>query len=224
MARLVVPGLPHHVTQRGNRRQQTFFTDDDYRLYIELMSQWCQEHRVEIWAYCLMPNHVHMIATPSTAEGLRQAFGEAHRRYTLHVNSREGWQGCLWQGRFRSFAMDNRHLLSAARYIELNPVRAGLVDRAEEYRWSSAAAHIVSRDDRLVAVRPLLQEVGDWHQFLGVQVDTQGDMRIRRHEKTGRPLGGAQFIAHLEEASGRVLRPRTRGPKRKPARFMVSPN
>ena len=141
LARVVVPGLPHHVTQRGNRRQQTFFCDEDYRSYLELMGQWCSAHQVEIWAYCLMPNHVHLIAVPQSADGLRRAVGEAHRRYTRSVNFREGWRGHLWQGRFASFVLDERYLLTAARYVELNPVRAGLISAPSRYPWSSAAAH-----------------------------------------------------------------------------------
>ena len=130
LARLVIPGLPHHVTQRGNRRQQTFFNDGDYAAYLELMADWCREEGVEIWSYCLMPNHVHLIAVPKTEDGLRRAIGEAHRRYTRRINFREKWRGYLWQGRFASFIMDKPYLLAAARYVELNPVRAKLVDRA----------------------------------------------------------------------------------------------
>ena len=119
--------MPHHVTQRGNRRQQTFFGEEDYQHYLELMAQFCRAEQVAIWAYCLMPNHVHLIVVPQSAESLRRAIGEAHRRYTRWINFREGWRGHLWQGRFASFVMDEDHLLTAARYVELNPVRAGLV-------------------------------------------------------------------------------------------------
>src|SRR5205823_14941463 len=111
LARTVIPYLPHHVTQRGNRRQQTFFSDEDYALYIALMADWCRRRRVEIWSYCLMPNHVHLIAVPAREWPLREAIGEAHQRYTRQVNLREGWRGHLWQGRFASFVMDERHLL-----------------------------------------------------------------------------------------------------------------
>jgi REP element-mobilizing transposase RayT len=114
LARLVVPGMPHHVTQRGNRRQQTFFNDGDYAAYRELMAQWCREYAVEIWGYCLMPNHVHLIAVPSAEDGLRLAIGEAHERYTRRINFRERWRGYLWQGRFASFVMDEPYLLAAA--------------------------------------------------------------------------------------------------------------
>src|SRR4030042_2517893 len=105
IARVVVPGFPHHVTQRGNRRQRVFFSDSDYEAYIDLMSEWCKKYRVEIWAYCLMPNHIHLIATPKTKDGLCRAIGEAHRRYTREINFRKKWHGYLWQGRFASFAM-----------------------------------------------------------------------------------------------------------------------
>ena len=98
LARVVAPGLPHHVTQRGNRRQQTFFCDEDYGGYVELMAQFCRAEQVEIWAYCLMPNHVHLIAVPQSADGLRRAIGEAHRRYTRMVNFREGWRGHSGRG------------------------------------------------------------------------------------------------------------------------------
>ncbi len=133
IARVVAPGMPHHVTQRGNRRQQTFFNDDDYRFYQTLMSEWCKANDVEIWAYCLMPNHIHLIAVPKTSDGLKLAIGEAHRRYTRRINFREGWRGHLWQGRFSSFIMDEKYLLACTRYIELNPVRAGFVKNPEDW-------------------------------------------------------------------------------------------
>jgi putative transposase len=137
LARVVAPGFPHHITQRGNRRQQTFFCDEDYQRYVELMAEWCNALEVEILAYCLMPNHVHLIAVPQSADGLGRAIGEAHRRYTRMINFRERWRGHLWQGRFASFVLDEPYLLTAARYVELNPVRAGLVGAPSRYRWSS---------------------------------------------------------------------------------------
>jgi len=132
--RVIAPGIPHHITQRGNRRMQTFISNEDYSTYIDLMAEWCRKLRVEVWAYCLMPNHIHMIAVPETEDGLRRAIGEAHRRYTRGINFREGWRGHLWQGRFASFPMDETYLLATARYIELNPVRARLVPNPFSYR------------------------------------------------------------------------------------------
>jgi REP element-mobilizing transposase RayT len=128
IARVVVPGVPHHVTQRGNRREITFFGDADYRLYRDLLGAAAAKARAEIWAYCLMPNHVHVIVTPKGEDGLRRTFGDLHRRYTAHVNARNQWTGHLWQARFSSVAMDEDHLIAAIRDVSLNPVRARLVD------------------------------------------------------------------------------------------------
>lgn len=219
IARVVAPGVPHHVTQRGNRRQRTFFDEGDYRAYLDLMREWCAAYEVEIWAYCLMPNHVHLIAVPRAEDGLRLAIGKAHLRYSRRVNFREGWRGHLWQGRFASYPMDASHTLAAARYIEMNPVRAGLVSKAEDWPWSSARAHLSGRDDVLAQVEPLLAEVGAWGSFLANPVPEHELAAMRRHERTGRPLGGERFLARLEDILGRRLRPGKPGPKpAKPAR------
>jgi len=191
LARVVAPGVPHHITQRGNRRQQTFFCQGDYEAYVQLMAEWCHREGVEVWAYCLMPNHVHLIAVPESPESLRRALGEAHRRYTRGVNFREGWRGHLWQGRFASFPMDEAHTLQAARYIELNPMRAGLARRAREYQWSSAAAHGLRRNDALVRVRPLLDMVGkaQWGKFLG-EADGRGAVGAAATARADGPAAG----------------------------------
>ncbi len=207
--------MPHHITQRGNRRQQTFFNNGDYAAYLELMADWCREEGVEIWGYCLMPNHAHLIAVPSSEDGLRWAIGEAHRRYTRRINFREKWRGYLWQGRFASFVMDDPYLLAAARYVELNPVRAGLVPSAGDWPWSSARAHLAGRDDQLVRVAPLLAMIPDWSAFLASAVPEEQIRDIRRHGRTGRPLGDENFVARLEETAGRALKPQKRGPKPK---------
>ena len=215
LAHVVAPGIPHHITQRGNRRQPTFFCEEDYQCYLELMAQFCRPEQVEIWAYCLMPNHVHLIAVPQSADGLRQAIGEAHRRYTRRGNFREGWRGHLWQGRFASFALDESYLLSAARYVELNSVRAGLVNAPSRYRWSSAAAHLRGRDDSLVRVAPLLQLAPNWRRML-VSVIREEELKVLRgREHTGRPLGDEAFLASLEQNLGRILRRQKPGPKGK---------
>lgn len=205
IARAVAAGYPHHITQRGNRRQQTFFCDEDYKVYISLMSNWCKKFKVEIWAYCLMPNHVHIIAVPESEEGLRSAIGEAHRRYTRHVNFREGWRGHLWQGRFSSYPMDESYLLAAVRYVEINPVRAGLVKEPWSYLWCSAHAHLTGVDDNLVKVAPLLEIVKDWRGFLLSAISEKEMEELRKHERTGRPLGNERFVEKLEGALGRIL-------------------
>jgi putative transposase len=213
LARVVAAGMPHHITQRGNRRQPTFFRDEDYVEYLELMAEWTRECDVAVWAYCLMPNHTHLIAVPKTADGLRRAIGEAHRRYTRYVNFREGWRGHLWQGRFASFVMDEPYLLAAARYIELNPLRAGLADSPRAYRWSSARAHLRGKDDLLVKVAPLLDLAGDWRKLLTGAVCEEELKRFRAHETTGRVMGDEDFQKRLEKKLGRALRRQKPGPK-----------
>ena len=162
-----------------------------------------------------MPNHIHAIAVPSSEEGLRWAIGEAHRRYTRRINFREKWRGYLWQGRFASFVMDEAYLPAAARYIELNPVRAGLVCNPCDWPWSSARAHLAGRDDPFVKVAPLLAMVPDWAAFLNSAMPEEELRDIRRHSRTGRPLGDETFLGRLEETIGRALMPQKRGPKPK---------
>jgi REP-associated tyrosine transposase len=215
MARAVAPSLPHHITQRGNRRQRTFFGADDYLLYLALAAEWCDRYGVEVWAYCLMPNHVHLIAVPRSSDGLRRAIGEAHRRYTTAINRRKGWSGHLWQGRFASYVMDDHYTLAPARYVELNPVRAGIVTCAEDYPWSSARAHLIGRDDCWVKVAPLLERAGDWSSFLGKGATPEEARWLRTHERTGRPLGADAFVGDLERTLSRILRPRPPGPEPK---------
>ena len=175
------------------------------------MAEWCGQRGGEVWAYCLMPNHVHLIAVPQSEDGLARAIGEAHRRYTRRINFREGWRGYLWQGRFASFVMDEPYLLAAARYVELNPVRAGLVVDAADWPWISAKAHLSGRDDRLVRVAPLLAMLTDWRDFLNSAIPEEELRDLREHARTGCPLGNATFLERLEKAAGRVLRPRKAG-------------
>jgi len=196
---------------------ETFFSDSDYRTYLRYVSEGCRKAETQVWAYCLMPNHVHLIMVPSSEDGLRGALGEAHRRYTRHVNLREGWQGYLWQGRFHSFPMDEEHLLACVRYVELNPVRAGLVARPEDWRWSSARAHLSGKDDDLAMAAPMLGRVPDWKGFLSGGLTEAELKRLRSHSRTGRPYGTPAWIEKLERTTGRTLRKRK--PGRKP-RFL----
>ena len=211
LARVVVPGRPHHVTQRGNRRMKTFFNEGDYREYLGLMVEWCAQRRVSIWSYCLMPNHVHLIVVPKTAEGLCLAVGEAHRRYTRHVNFREGWRGHLWQGRFASFVMDESHLMAAARYVERNPVKAGLVARAEDWAFSSAAAHVRGPGDGVAEVAWLQERIAgwvcSWRQYLRKTDEKTFAAAMRLSESTARPLGDEAFLKKLSRRLGRDLLP-----------------
>jgi putative transposase len=206
VARIVVPEAPHHVTQRGNRRQRTFFSDADYAGYLGLMANACRRAGVEIWAYCLMPNHVHLIAVPSTEAALAEAVGTAHLHYTRRINRREDWNGYLWQGRFASFPMDDAHLASCVRYIALNPVRAGLVGCASDWRWSSVRAHLEGRRDPLITPGPVSEMIGaDPHAFFASDVEEEGLRAFRHASTTGRPLGSRPWLKELESRTGRDL-------------------
>jgi putative transposase len=215
LARLVLRGIPYHVTQRGNRRQQTFFEEGDFAVYRDLLAEAGRRAGTSVWSYCLMPNHVHLIVVPSDEDGLRRTFADAHRRYTAFINARHRWTGHLWQGRYGAVAMDEQHLAAAARYVALNPVRARLVDRAEEWPWSSARAHLAGRDDGLVEVAPLLERYGEFSAFLGAAEDEQATRALRLAETTGRPVGRADWLSEIEARSGRSFAPKKRGPKPK---------
>ena len=215
LARIVIPGIPHHVTQRGNRREQVFFGSDDYRAYLGFLRFAARGSNTSIIAYCLMPNHVHLILLPDDKDGLRATLADTHRRYTGRINARNEWTGHLWQGRFGSVAMDEAHLYSAVRYVSLNPVRARLVTRAEDWEWSSVRAHLAGVSDGVVDVAPVLDRFPDFAAMLTSGEDEAGFEEIRRAETAGRPVGSADWLREMERLTGRVLGPKKRGPKRK---------
>ena len=213
IARVVVPGHPHHVTQRGCRRQRTFFIADDYRYYLELLRKRKVGAGTSVWAYCLMPNHVHLVVVPETEQSLSRFLGPAHREYALEVNRRMGWQGHLWQERFHSFVMDECHLFAAVRYVEMNPVRASLCASAGDWPWSSAAAHLSGGGDGLVAVEPMLERVGNWEDYLSMPPEETTDENLRQTSCSGRPAGDDAFIGALEALTGRRLKRQKPGPR-----------
>lgn len=216
-ARIVVPGVAHHVTQRGNRRQQTFFGASDYARYVDLIGDGCRRSGVDVLAWCLMPNHVHLVLVPPTAESLTAALAVAHRCYTWVVNRRNGWQGHLWQNRYFSSPVDDAHLANVVRYVELNPVRARLVTDPQAWAWSSAPARIGEHGDMLIRhEKPTaLRAVGDWSKFLGAGLAHDDIERIRLHQIREIPLGEDAFVRHIEALTGCSLRPRPRGRPRK---------
>ena len=219
---MVLPDIPYHVTQRGNRRERTFFEEDDYALYLDLLSQASDRNGVEIWSYCLMPNHVHIIAVPRDADALGRTFRHVHRHHTGYVNARLRVTGHLWQGRFSSVAMDEPHSYAALRYVALNPVRARLVKRAEDWRWSSVRAHFASRDDHVVKVAPALERVGDFEAFLGQDFDEAFTYAaLRKAETLGRPVGSAEWIEDMAAKTGLSLVPGKRGPKGRNGRSAI---
>jgi putative transposase len=212
IARVVIPDLPHHITQRGVRRMDVFFSDEDRMEYLKHLSEQGDRFGVSYVAWCLMSNHVHLIAIPNEERSLALGIGEAHRRYTRYVNFREGWRGYLFQGRFHSFPLDGAYLLTAVRYVLRNPVRAEIVSNPWDYEWSSSAWFVGQRtEDPLAVPSDLLSDIGDRRAFLTQEEDHVP--LFRKHARTGRPLGSDAFVERLEQLTGRILRPRKRGPK-----------
>jgi putative transposase len=220
IARAVFPGIPHHITQRGNRRDDVFFSDGDRAVYLGWLTEYCERFRVEILAYCLMTNHIHLVAVPETEAGLQEVIRPLHTRYAQRINHARGWAGHLWQGRFFSSALDDRYLWAAIRYVERNPVRAGMVSRAEDYRWSSAPGHCKRIDDYVLTKdrswRDQLESIGNWSKWLAETDQPSALTELRERSERGLPCGAEDFVRRLEELSGRMLRPTAVGrpPKR----------
>lgn len=202
------------MTQRGNGRAQTFFCDQDYALYRDLLAEHCAAAGVEIWSWVLMPNHVHLILVPAGQDGLRRALAAVHRRYAGHVHARLKRTGHFWQGRFGCVAMDEAHLGAALRYVALNPVRAGLTERATDWPWSSVHAQLgLVAEDGVTTTGPVRERHPDFAALLAAGEDDEMSMRLRKAEQIGRPAGASDFLARLERESGRTLAPGKRGPK-----------
>ena len=204
IARAIAAGYPHHITQRGNYRQTVFEEPEDYTRYLDLLSRYSQRHQLEIWAYCLMPNHVHIIGVPRADDSLSSVFRNVHMLYSQYFNRKANNVGHLWQGRFYSCALDERHLYAAVRYVELNPVRAGLVASATDYRWSSAKSHVARTVDPVLSGSCFLEQtILDWKAFLLESQDTDAQDSLLKSTKTGRPCGTSDFVAQLEDQLGR---------------------
>ena len=214
LSRIILPDIPHYVTQRGNRRQKLFLEQGDYALYRDLMAGRCRAHGIVCLAWCLMPNHVHLLLQPPELDSLSRAVGEAHRRYTAFINARARVTGHLFQGRFGCTAMDEAHLLNAVRYLAFNPVRAKLVASPADYAWCSVPAHLAGRDDELVQVRPVLALAPDFAGLLEMSLNEQMALDgFETRSVNGRPMGDAAFMARAEATLGRSLMPGKRGPK-----------
>ena len=213
-ARVVLPGCAYHVTHRGNRGNPVFLTDCDRGRYLDYLREYSSRHRLDVWAYCLMTNHVHLIVVGHEWESLARAIGHAHRRHAQAVNRDRGWTGHLWANRFYSTPLDEGHLWAAVRYVELNPVRAGNVGSAIDYRWSSARAHAgLGADPLLAPGRPFPGRIQDWVRWLAEGVQPEVCQRIRKNTATGRPSGSAEFTIWLENQLSRGLRTSKPGPK-----------
>jgi putative transposase len=213
IARLVIPGLPHHVTQRGNGRQKVFFGDDDYRYYRDLLTLHCAEARVSCWAYVLMPNHIRAILVPKDEDGLRAALAPTHRTYAGTINARRKKTGHFWQGRYGAAVMDENHLVASFRYILRNPVEAGLAASPAAWRWSSAASYLKGVDDGLTETGPMLSRFPNMKALLSADKMAFEDFVVRDDETIGRPRGDMKFLEKLERKTGRKLIAQKRGPK-----------
>jgi len=211
LARIVIPGVPHHIVQRGNNRQDVFFVDDDYRVYLEFLKEHADRYGLQLWGYCLMTNHIHLIATPSADDSLAMAIGRTHFRYSQYINRFHGRSGHLWEGRFHSCALDEPHFWVAVRYVEQNPVRAKMTATAWEYEWSSAEAHVaLDPEDPLLdlsAWGDLKMPSSEWRKMLrrGVKKDESGVLRKSTHR--GWPMANDRTIAKFEKLLGKRVRP-----------------
>ena len=206
LARIVLPGVPHHVTHRGNRRDDVFFCGPDRQRYLEWLAEYSLRYGLRIWAYCLMTNHVHLLAVPEQRESLAQGIGRTQMQYARWINRRRGWDGHLWANRFYSCPVEASSVACVAKYIELNPVRAGLVHSPEEYPWSSARAHCSGAEDDLLAPERRLDPPSrDWATWLRTEVEDLTLKKIRTDTATGRPTGSDEFVARLEAQLDRRL-------------------
>lgn len=206
IARAVAVGYPHHITQRGNYCQAVFEINEDYLQYLDWLNLYSKKYSLKVWAYCLMKNHVHFIAVPMAADSLAKTFNTLHMRYSLYFNMRNKATGHLWQGRFFSCVLDERHLYAGIRYVENNPVRARIVERAEEYKWSSAKSRVKKKTDPVLSEGcHIVEEIKDWASYLREKVESSLVANIRQNTKTGRPCGDDGFMQRMEGLLDRRL-------------------
>jgi putative transposase len=218
-ARAIVPTVPHHITQTGNRKADVFFSDDDRQQYLTWMAKYAKAHDVKVWAYCLMTNHIHLVAVPGSSDSFGLFLRPLQMRYAQHVNAAHQWCGHLWGDRYYACALDERHLWEAVRYVERNPVRAGLVQTAEVYAWSSAAAHCGLRSDPVLSDDlPLLESVDDWSTWLQDPEEESTVELLRVRTRKGLPCGAEGFVQRIAALTGQQLADRPRGRPRKRGR------
>jgi putative transposase len=217
LSRVVLPGCWHHATQRGNRRQTVFFEDSDRLFYIDRLREYCSRDRVKIVGHCLMTNHVHLVLVPESDTGLARALGRTHNDYARWLNFKRRATGHVWQNRFFSCPLDEAHQWHALRYVERNPVRAGMVEDAADWPWSSAVAHISGIDPHRLIDSTDWRDCWTfdaWREELNrLDDDAPHIDSLRRATRTGRPAGSADFVHRAEAALGRTLHLAKRGPR-----------
>lgn len=217
IARIIAPGYPHHVTQRGNNRAPVFFDDEDRQTYLKLLAAYAHRHSLQICAYCLMDNHIHLLVVPETETGLARGIGLTNQVYTQYLNRKLGQSGRVWQNRFFSCLVGNeQYLWAVARYIERNPLKLGLAKKPEAYRWSSAKAHLTGAADAVLGPFSWLapSERSAYRKFVRT-ANEEMDEAIRRATRTGRPFGSEKFIETLESQRKQPLRAKKVGRPRK---------
>jgi putative transposase len=215
LARVVLPGVVHHITQRGVRSMDIFYRDKDRKEYLFLMNRQAERYGLEFVCYCLMTNHVHLLVIPEREDSLRLGIGEAHRLYTRYINFREKTRGYLFQGRFFSCPMDDPYFITAARYVERNPVRAKICESAEDHQWSSARFHLgkINKDPLIKYRYEGIGTISEWTKFLKSEPRLIKMMKV--NFRTGRPLGSNEFLQEAEATTGRNLIPKKGGRPRK---------
>lgn len=214
-ARVVCAGVPYHVTQRGNYRQDIFEEDADREKYMEYFMLYKEQFNVKLYAWCLMDNHVHFIVEPITEDGLANLFRFAHMRYSQYFNRKKGASGHLFQGRFHSSPLDTEHLYEALRYVELNPLRAGLITRIDGYKWSSMRTHLTGKGKYPLSSVQECLEINDWKQYLKEKANEEIIKTLRARAKTNRPAGDSKFIKKIEKMTGKTFNFNKKGRPRK---------
>lgn len=217
IARIIAPSYPHHITQRGNNRATVFFDDEDRQTYLKLLSGYAHKYSLQVWAYCLMDNHIHLLAMPETETALSRGIGLTNQVYTQYLNQKRSQSGRVWQNRFFSCVVESeQYLWAVARYIERNPLKVGLAERPEDYRWSSAKAHLTKTNDAVLSSTTWLppSERTAYAKFVLAENDGMDDA-IRKATRTGRPFGSENFIERLEFQLNQSLKPQKVGRPRK---------
>lgn len=213
--RLNLPGIPQHITQRGNNRQPCFYDNSDRKRYLTLLGKSAVQRDCEVHAYVLMGNHVHLLVTPNAPDGASLLMQDLGREYVRYFNARHRRCGTLWQGRFKSSLVDSEtYCLACYRYIELNPVRAALVAMPDQYRWSSFAANALEQSDDVITPHSLWLALGrdtmtrchTYREFVRATSSQSTLEKIRYANRKGLPLGSDRFRAMIEAELGIRLR------------------
>jgi len=199
MLRAIAVGYPHHITQRGNDRRTVFVEADDYLRYREWLAWYARKFGLDVWAWCLMPNHVHVIGVPTTESALSLTFNTVHMQYAQYHNRTKNASGHLWQGRYFSCVLDEMHVYAAVRYVEMNPVRSGLVASAQDYPWSSARSRVLGAADPVLSGNCFLTEtIRDWREYLAEVPKPAVQEAIIKATASGRPCGEDAFVKKME--------------------------